>query len=158
MDNVRLRAVVASDIPHFFEHQRDPAACHMAAFTAEDPGDRSGFESLWTGILANERIVKRTILYDEAIAGNIVHFSQYGLPAVGYWLDKAYWGRGIASHALGEFLTIVTQRPLYARVAFDNMGSQRVLEKNGFVAFDRDRAYASARRQEIEERVLILRT
>ena len=157
MDALRLRDVDAADIPAFFAHQRDAEACRMAAFTAEDPNDRASFIALWTGILANDRIVKRTIVLDELVVGNIVNFIQYGLPAVGYWIDRAYWGRGIATEALTAFLRIVIERPLYARTAYDNIGSQRVLEKCGFVSFERDRGYACARGREIEEVVFVLR-
>jgi RimJ/RimL family protein N-acetyltransferase len=157
MDEVRLREVVASDVETFFEQQRDPVACKMAAFTADDPNDHANFTALWTGILANDEIVKRAILLGDTLVGNVVYFFQFGMPSVGYWIDRAYWGRGIATRALGAFLTIVTERPLYARVAFDNRGSQRVLEKCGFTPFDRDVAYAAARRAEIEERIFVLR-
>jgi hypothetical protein len=44
-----------------------------------------------------------------------------------------------------------TCRPLYARVAFDNVGSRRVLEKCGFRVIASERAYADARSGEIEE-------
>jgi RimJ/RimL family protein N-acetyltransferase len=158
MDEVRLREVVASDVESFFEQQRDPVACKMAAFTADNPNDRANFLALWTGILANDEIIKRTIMVGDTLVGNVVFFFQFGMPSVGYWIDRKYWGRGIASRALSEFLTIATERPIYARTAFDNLGSQRVLEKCGFVPFDRDVAYAAARREEIEERVFVLRT
>ena len=157
MDGLQLRDVAETDIETFFEHQRDAEACRMAAFTSENPHDRAGFFALWTGILTNDRVVKRTIVFEDAIVGNIVHFLQYGLPAVGYWIDRQFWGRGIASAALAGFLEIVTKRPLYARTAFDNVASQRVLAKSGFVPFERDYAYSTARGREIEERVLILR-
>jgi RimJ/RimL family protein N-acetyltransferase len=42
-------------------------------------------------------------------------------------------------------------RPLGARVAFDNFGSQRVLEKNGFIRIGSDSGFANARQAEIEE-------
>ena len=158
MDEVRLREVESNDVATFFEQQRDPVACRMAAFTAEDPSDHATFVALWTGILANPLIVKRTILVNDFIVGNIVYFLQYGMPSVGYWIDKPYWGHGIATSALRAFLATVTERPVYARVAFDNVGSQRVLEKNGFVTFDRDIAYSAARGKDIEERIFVLRT
>jgi len=158
MDEVRLREVVASDVETFFEQQRDPIACKMAAFTADDPNDRANFLALWTGILANDEIIKRTIMLGDTLVGNVVFFFQFGMPSVGYWIDRKYWGRGIATQALTEFLAIATERPIYARTAFDNLASQRVLAKCGFVPFDRDVAYAAARREEIEERIFVLRS
>jgi ribosomal-protein-alanine N-acetyltransferase len=42
-------------------------------------------------------------------------------------------------------------RPIYGYVAFDNSGSQRVLEKCGFRKVGSDRGFARARQAEIEE-------
>ena len=52
-EEVRLRHVTEGDLPVFFEQQRDPAANHMAAFTAADPVDRDAFTARWTRILAD---------------------------------------------------------------------------------------------------------
>src|SRR3954451_8597580 len=51
---------------------------------------------------------------------------------VGYWLGRPFWGRGIATQALDEFLRVVTERPLHALVAVNHHASIRVLEKCGF--------------------------
>ena len=47
---------------------------------------------------------------------------------------------------------------MYARVAKDNLGSQRVLQKCGFVIIGEDKGFANARAQEIEELLLVLET
>ncbi|MCB0662863.1 MAG: GNAT family N-acetyltransferase, partial [Saprospiraceae bacterium] len=73
-----------------------------------------------------------------------------------YWIDRAYWGQGIASKALATFLTLEPTRPLYGRVAFDNMGSQKVLEKCGFIKVGTDKGFANARGMEIEELIFRL--
>lgn len=44
-----------------------------------------------------------------------------------------------------------TARPIVGRVAFDNFGSQKVLEKCGFVKIGTDKGFASVRGTEIEE-------
>jgi [ribosomal protein S5]-alanine N-acetyltransferase len=48
-------------------------------------------------------------------------------------------------------LTIENTRPVFGRVAFDNFGSQKVLEKCGFVKIGTDKGFANARQTEIEE-------
>ena len=35
----------------------------------------------------------------------------------GYWLGKEYWGKGIATQALAEYINVVKIRPLMAHVA-----------------------------------------
>jgi RimJ/RimL family protein N-acetyltransferase len=68
-----------------------------------------------------------------------------------YWMDKKFWGQGIATTALKGFLKIEQIRPIYGHVAFDNYGSQKVLEKCGFVKIGKDKGFANARQAEIEE-------
>jgi [ribosomal protein S5]-alanine N-acetyltransferase len=72
------------------------------------------------------------------------------------YLGGSYWGKGIATCALNTFLTVDASRPLHARVAYDNVASQRVLEKYGFRVIGTERGFAEARSREIEEVVLRL--
>jgi RimJ/RimL family protein N-acetyltransferase len=153
---VRLRDVVASDLPVFYEHQRDPAANFMAAFTAKDPADRAAFDAHWKKLLDNDAIIKRTVLVDGQVAGNVASFEQMGDREVTYWLGRSFWGRGVATAALEQLLEVESVRPLYARVAKDNLASIRVLEKCKFTIIGEDRGFANARGQEIEEYILQL--
>jgi RimJ/RimL family protein N-acetyltransferase len=75
---------------------------------------------------------------------------------VTYWVDRAQWGRGIASAALGILLAETAERPIYARAASDNVGSLRVLEKAGFRRVGVDRGFAAGRGEEIEETIMRL--
>ena len=79
-----------------------------------------------------------------------------GETEITYWLDRPFWGHGIATEALKLFLTVVPTRPLHARVASDNTGSRRVLAKAGFREVGTEISYATGRGAEIEETVLIL--
>ncbi|MFN8302429.1 MAG: GNAT family N-acetyltransferase [Saprospiraceae bacterium] len=85
------------------------------------------------------------------LLGSIAKFVLEGDTEITYWIDRNYWGRGIATKALEMFLSIETARPILGRVAFDNFGSQRVLEKCGFVKIGSDKGFANARQMEIEE-------
>lgn len=126
---VRLRDVVEADLPILYEQQLDPEATRMAAFPSRE---HDAFMAHWAKILADETLIAKAILFGGHVAGNIGSFELDGLRYVGYWLGKEYWGKGIATRALAELLTIVDQRPLYATVARHNIGSRRVLEKCGF--------------------------
>jgi len=151
-----LRDVTEDDLPTFFDHQRDPGANHMAAFTARDPSDRDAFAAHWIKILGDESIMVKTILFDGRVAGHVLSFEQFGEREVSYWIGKKYWGKGIATVALSEFLGNVKTRPLHARAAKDNAASIRVLEKCGFVISGEDRGFSNARGKEVEELVLKL--
>lgn len=149
-NDVLLRDVTEGDLPIFFEQQLDPDALHMAAFP---PRDRDAFMAHWTTrILGDETVTKKTILFDGQVAGNIVSFERSGKLLVGYWIGKNYWGKGIATKALSEFLGYVKVRPLHAHVAKHNIASIRVLEKCGFTICGE-----SESGDEVEEFILILR-
>ena len=155
--NLMLRDVVETDIPIFFAHQLDPQANHMAAFTAKDPSNREAFITHWNRIRTAATICIKTILCDGQVAGSVLSYEEDGRPEVSYWLGREYWGHGIATWALGEFLqTANLKRPIYARVAKDNLASRRVLEKCGFAVIAEEWGFANARGMEIEELLLEL--
>ena len=152
-----LRDVLSDDLPIFFEQQLNQEANYMAAFTAKDPTDQEAFMAHWQRILADKTVILQTILFNGQVAGSVSSFEDEGRPEVTYWLGKEYWGKGIATWALKEFLVHHNQtRPMYARVAKDNLGSHRVLEKCGFTIISEAKGFANARGQEIEELLLEL--
>jgi RimJ/RimL family protein N-acetyltransferase len=124
-----IRDVIDSDLPIFFEQQIDPEATHMAAFPSRQ---KEAFLAHWAKILHDETVLIKTIVFEEPVAGYILSFVIDGKREVGYWLGKKYWGKGIATKALAEFLPYVKERPLYAHVAKHNVASRRVLEKCRF--------------------------
>jgi RimJ/RimL family protein N-acetyltransferase len=132
-----LRQVVDADVPIFFEHQSDPEASAMAAFPSRD---YDAHMAHWTNnVLGNETGFVRTIDIDGQVAGNVVSWAADGRRLVGYWIGRDFWGQGVATRALAEFLDqVVTERPLHALVAPHNLGSIRVLEKCGFVRVAED--------------------
>jgi len=134
LTKILLRPVVEFDLPILFQQQLDLDAVAMSAYTAKDKGE---FMRHWEGILKNKAIVARTIIYKEKIAGHIICWKEGKYEQrVGYWIGKQFWGRGIATSALREFLVEVKVRPLYAHVANHNIASKLVLEKNRFSMHD----------------------
>ncbi|MFB9350588.1 GNAT family N-acetyltransferase [Streptomyces heliomycini] len=154
--DIALRPVHDSDLPVFYRQLNDPEALRMAAFTPEDPADRDRFDSHWTRIRSSPEVVVRTVLGDGDVVGHAAVYGEAGEREVTYWVDRAHWGKGIATAALRTLLSEVGERPLYARVAADNAGSRRVLERCGFEVSGRAAAYAPARGAEIDELVLAL--
>jgi RimJ/RimL family protein N-acetyltransferase len=130
---VELRAVTPDDLPIFFEHQSDKQATELAAFPMQP---LAPFMSHWDKIMADPTVGVRTVLCNGDVAGNIVSYGPPTERCVGYWLGRAFWGRGVASEALRRYLEIEAIRPLFAYVAVHNAGSQKVLAKCGFVIAD----------------------
>jgi RimJ/RimL family protein N-acetyltransferase len=127
--SVLLRDAERGDLPILFEHQLEPEATRRADFPARD---RASFMAHWNRILEDESVVKKTVIFEDLVAGNVVSFVHAGGREVGYWIGKKYWGRGVATRALAEFLRLEERRPLYANVARHNAASIRVLKDCGF--------------------------
>ena len=127
---ISLRPVVEDDFEVFYRQQDDPEASAMAAFPIRE---REVLFENWRRNLAREDAVNRTILVDGAVAGHVVSWESEERRLVGYWLGREFWGRGVATAAVAALLKEIAARPLFAHVAMSNIGSIRVLEKNGFV-------------------------
>ena len=155
--NVSLRGVQDGDLSIFFAHSNDPRGVWMAAFTADDPSDRTRFDAHWVRIRQDPAVVVRTVAGESGeVVGHGALFGPPGEREVTYWIGREYWGRGVATAALRQLLEAVAERPLHARAAADNGGSIRVLKKCGFVVTDHERGFANARGEEIDEVVLTL--
>lgn len=148
---IELRKTTREDLETLFVFQTDPESNQMAAFTAEDPHDKGKYMEKWTKIVENPYIRMQTIRVDDMIVGSVIHFDLGDETNVSYWIDRKYWGRGIASEALVRFVEGAEKRPLHARVAHDNFGSQKVLEKAGFRSTGSEMGFANARKKEIKE-------
>jgi RimJ/RimL family protein N-acetyltransferase len=153
-ESVRHRPVQPGDLPRIYDLQLDPESNRMAVTI---PRTREAFDSHWAKLLDDPGITSRAVLVDGASVGYISCFPMDGQDHVGYWIDRAYWGLGIASRALHLLLREVADRPLVATAATSNGASVRVLQKCGFVVERVRLSPASDRYPECEEAVLVLR-
>jgi ribosomal-protein-alanine N-acetyltransferase len=89
------------------------------------------------------------ILEGGEIAGtiNLFHIVRESLQSgtIGYWVDGARNGRGLATRAVGEIVDFafgeLDLHRVEAATLVDNVGSQRVLEKSGFERIGLARRY-----------------
>jgi len=153
-----LKETIEQDLEAFFLFQLDKEAQQMAAFTPKDPEDRPAYLEKWKRLLKDKTVRMQTVFLDEAVIGSIVKFEIDGQAEITYWLDRKYWGKGFCSTALREFLEIEAKRPILGRVAFDNVGSQKVLERCGFIMTDESTWFSNARNAEISEFIYALRS
>jgi RimJ/RimL family protein N-acetyltransferase len=153
---VALRPVDDSDLDALFEQMRDPESVRMAAFTAKDPDDRTAFDIHMAKVRTSPEVTMCAITADGRLVGSIASFVVEGDTEVTYWIDRSFWGQGIAGRALALFLESVTVRPLFARVASDNVGSLKVLQEAGFAITGTETSFANGRKTEIEETILRL--
>jgi RimJ/RimL family protein N-acetyltransferase len=154
-EQVRLRPVQPGDLPEMFQWQLDPESNRMAVV---NPRTREDFDAHWDQALKDPAIAAKAILADNVFVGFISFFPRDGHNHVGYWIDRAFWGRGVASRALQLFLQEVHQRPLIATAATSNGASLRILQKCGFILERMQHSPGSERYPECEEAVFILST
>jgi len=150
-NEITLRPTTISDLDILFQFQLDKEGGYLAAFMPENHADKSAYIEKYTKLLANSSVNNQTIIQNNTIVGSIAKFVMEGDTEITYWIGKEFWGKGIATAALKEFLLIETSRPIFGRVAFDNFGSQKVLENCGFIKIGTDKGFANARQMEIEE-------
>lgn len=129
-DHVQIRSVNPEDLDFLFNISQDPESNELAKVF---PRSRESFDEHWAHIRQDPAVAAYVILYQGSLAGMINVFGSSAEHQVGYWIDRQYWGKGIATQALKALLKVVVERPLHARVAIGNHGSIRVLERCGFI-------------------------
>ena len=87
-----------------------------------------------------DKIFAFAIVYNNKCIGSIGVFRQENIhfrtAEIGYYIAEEYWGRGIMTQAVNEVCNFVFANTdivrIFAEPFIHNIGSQRVLEKNGF--------------------------
>jgi len=153
---ISLRDVEDSDMDAFFDQMRDPVSVRMAAFTARDPDDRDAFDAHMVRVRSSPDTILYAVTEAGRLVGSIGSYVMEGDTEVTYWIDRAAWGRGIASRAMALLLEMVPIRPLRGRAVSDNIGSLRVLQKSGFRIIGVETAFAAGRNGDVEETILQL--
>jgi ribosomal-protein-alanine N-acetyltransferase len=151
-----IRKTTLEDHNRLFEFQTDPEANYMAAFTSKNPLDREAYMEKWERLLQDSNTHQQTVIVDGSIVGSVLKYIMFGEAQISYWIDRQYWGKGIATHALQLFLKSETTRPIHGRTATDNIGSMKVLQNCGFQKVGNDRGFANGRSAEIDEYIFVL--
>ncbi len=151
MGKIRLRKTIEPDLELLFSFQLDKVANYMAAFTDKSDKNKASYIKKWTHLMSKHTIHLQTILSNNEVVGSVAKYEINGKAELTYWINKDYWGRGIATKAVLFFLQIELARPIFARAASDNIASQKVLENSKFTKIGIKKGYANAREMEIEE-------
>ena len=149
--SINLRPTKLSDLDNFFQFQLDEEANYLAAFTPKDPKDKKAYMDKHSRLLDDTEVNYQTIIIGSDIIGSIAKFMMGNDAEITYWIDRNYWGRGIATKALNQFLVMEKTRPIFGRVVNDNYGSQKVLEKCGFTKIGTECGFANARQTVVEK-------
>jgi RimJ/RimL family protein N-acetyltransferase len=151
---VTLRALHDDDLDDLFRWESDLTGARMAAFTRADPASRAAFDDHYQLVRANHENTTLAIEEDGVFAGMIASFTVEGDRELTYWVDPERWGRGIASAAVQTFVEQhETQRPLFARAAARNLGSSKVLLRNGFTKIGEETSWAAGLGKDVLEHI-----
>jgi RimJ/RimL family protein N-acetyltransferase len=156
---IKLRRTTAADVSALHAFELDEASNELAG---TKPRDWPTFHARWTEILADPDgsatgVTPRVILADGELVGAVNIAPHDGADSIGYWVDRAHWGRGIATRAVALMLQEFTRRPIFATTAGHNHPSIRVLQKSGFEIVSRCATPETARTVQRETVMLVLR-
>jgi RimJ/RimL family protein N-acetyltransferase len=150
---ITLRALHDEDLDDLFRWESDPRAASMAAFTRADPADRAAFDAHYERVRSEPDNTNLAIEEDGVLAGMIASFTVEGERELTYWIDPLRWGRGVASGAVQIFLRLETRRPLFGRAAAHNLGSSKVLLRNGFIKIGDETSSADGVGEDVLEHI-----
>ena len=156
MGHIELRDVDDDDVDAIFEMMRDRDAVSMAAFTSEDPDDRTTFDSWVARERADARVSYFVVTENGGFAGTAAVFTVDRDREVSVWLARHAWGRGVATAALLLLVSHEAERPLYARAAAHNARAIAILAKSGFTEVSRNPVFAPGVGEPSEEIVFAL--
>src|SRR5690606_22558197 len=105
VNNITLAKTTIDDLHTLFQFQLDKEANYFAAFTPINPADKQAYLTKYSKLLNDPTVNNQTIIVDNVIAGSIAKFIMHGDAEITYWIDKKYWGKGIATSALKNFLS-----------------------------------------------------
>ena len=140
-DGFVLRPWRATDLDSLVRHADDPQVARGVSDRFPSPYTREDGEAFLSGQVIDLSTPVFAIEIDGEACGSIGVHRLAGERAVGaelgYWLGRAHWGRGVMTQVVAAFAPRVEGAlgvlRLQATVLDFNVGSARVLEKNGFV-------------------------
>jgi RimJ/RimL family protein N-acetyltransferase len=127
---VALREIRESDVAILFAQQDDPEANEMAAFPARG---ETAYREHMARVLATPSSLIWAVVVGDDVVGQVCSWDADGIREVGYWIGREYWGNGYATAAVRQLVEKDPARPMWAEIAEHNIGSQRVVERCGFV-------------------------
>ena len=140
-DNFILRPWRLSDAPSLARYANDPDVSANLRDAFPYPYALSDAESYIRDCIAKEETqLCRAIVMDGEAVGSVGAFPQKDIlcrcAELGDWLAKPFWGRGIMTAAVGQICREAFAKfdivRIEAAINARNIGSRRVVEKNGF--------------------------
>jgi ribosomal-protein-alanine N-acetyltransferase len=136
-----LRKIEVDDVPCLVKYANNKKISDQVLnipYPYQEPDAVFRISYVVQGFKNKARYVFAIIFRDtEELIGEIgLHLDVNGkIAELGYWVGEPFWGKGIATEAIGAVLTFgftkTELEQIYASCHVDNRASERVLEKNG---------------------------
>jgi len=138
---LELRPWSMSDLDDLVAGANNPGIARNMTDAFPYPYTRESGEKFLQWATTNCPSKMMAICIDDKASGNIGMHPQADIlrmnAEVGYWLAEAHWGKGIMTEALKQMIPIAFEAlpvsRIFARVFGHNIGSQKVVEKAGFI-------------------------
>jgi RimJ/RimL family protein N-acetyltransferase len=135
---IALREYSENDLPLLVEYLNNANVTKY--LTASIPQPYTEENARWWVSEGSKAGIVRAIQYENRFVGTVGAtpglFERSRSAETGYWLAEPFWGKGIATAALGQLTNLVFQSSeivrLHAQVFSGNAASMRVLEKCGY--------------------------
>ena len=148
---MRIRDLQKDDLQSLFDMQKDPESRWMAAFGSRDTDDLQAYLRQMAKIADDKDAIYKVVEHEDQVAGMVGKWVNEQRHELMYWTDRRFRGVGLTTSAVKEFLTLFTDRPLYAHTAGDNLTSQAILSNVGFQKFEEVMSFSEIRNKEIVE-------
>ncbi len=106
VNDILLKKTNTADLETLFGFQLDEVSNYLAGFTSKNPSDKHTYFEKYTNLLSDNTVNMKTIFLNSEIVGSVAKFEMEGNTEITYWIEKASWGKGIATLALSQFLKI----------------------------------------------------
>ena len=111
--------------------------------------------------ISNNNELALNIFLDNQLIGGVgldLHNDNYY--ELGYWLGKAYWGKGYATESSKYLLEYAVEKLISPKIKSDhfinNIASANVLKKLGFKEVGIEKIYSNSNKKEMDMMLLIL--
>ena len=108
----------------------------------------------------NNELALNIFLDNQLIGGVGLHIHNDNYYELGYWLGKAYWGKGYATESSKYLLEYAVEKLISPKIKSDhfinNIASANVLKKLGFKEVGIEKIYSNSNKKEMDMMLLIL--
>jgi ribosomal-protein-alanine N-acetyltransferase len=141
---ISLRNIKRTDVPDIFEYSSNIQVTKYLTFSPHKNIQEvfKSFDNFFTPLIESEKSGAFAVCNSDKLIGVIDFRNQNnGEIIIGYVLAQEFWGRGIMTNVLKIVTMFLLENFPNDKIIVghheDNIGSQRVIEKSGYIFFEK---------------------